>query len=362
MLTSASTSACAVERRQLGGRHVAAQPQRHPAALGERAQLHVERAGAAQLELGLARREARPRRTPRSAGRGSCPARAARSTAPAPAPSPATGARAAPHRRRGRRSGCSPRSARAATPMRSSRSTPCELNTTKPSTRGASSAVNAALQPRQHRIAPGSELAHDHEPPPLPAAPGQSAPGCRAVLRAHHDLGIGPRKSPPEAAREHQRRAAGAPTLPGAQDLVLVAARCAKPVLALIPARLAHRPGRSTRGAIRPRSASRSKSGSRYGTGTGARMAQRHRHTATLPQRLGRKRLAMAQTRAEVRAEPDPRGAFACSRAAPHRFASLRAAAPVEEFSHCDSSRTNICSCWARSRCSRCRLPRRRTP
>ena len=205
----------AVQRRQLLRRDVAVQPQRHAELLGQPAQLDVQRPRPAQLQLGLALSRSPPPRRPRSRRRSSCPARAARPPARAPAAGPSAGRSPTPAPAQGRRSGCSPRSARARPPstpaaraLRAEDHEPVDARREPP--------VHETLQPRQHRIAPGSRS--------LIVTSGARCAGTRrararspAVFRAHHDAGSARPMGRREATRDHQRGAAGAAPLPGTQ-------------------------------------------------------------------------------------------------------------------------------------------------
>ena len=188
------------------------QPQRHAEPLRERAQVHVQRSRAAQLQLSLALGKARlgerldqrdqvlVRHQPPDRQHAHRARRRRGRRAPG-ARRRSTGSRSALWMLTSMRSRGDPQPLEPLDALGAEHDEAVHSRRQQP--------VHAALQAGQHRIAPGRQLAHDHQPAPVPAAPGQRAPGRRPVLRADDHVRARPgRSARAEAAREHQRACA----------------------------------------------------------------------------------------------------------------------------------------------------------
>ena len=215
----------------------AREPSRHAEPVRKRRQLAGQRPDPAHLELRLALRQARARRTPGSGRRGSSPAPAARPTGSAPAPPSRAGVAGRMASRSAFWSATSARSG--STPIPRRRSAPCDDATMNPAARGASARCTRSWRPDNPASLHGRELAEDHQRDPVAARPRERSQRCRPVLPAHDAVGPRLRKRLPDAARDRDRGAARPRPLPRRQDLATVTLCVGEPAPWLIPARLA---------------------------------------------------------------------------------------------------------------------------
>ena len=289
-----------VERRQLVGRHIADHPHDRAGALGRSAQPVLQRPGAGNQELGLAVGEARGGK------------RADQRLDVLVRHEPAD----AQHSHRSRR----PVAVRPLQDRLEIRALQRDLDQARIDAEAPQAlaplgardheavdsrrqgAVHAQLQRRQLGIAPGRELAEDHEREAAPATPRKRAPGRRPELPAHHAFGTRPRERAGEAAGQHERRAAGAGQLPRPERLVRVGAAGGEPVRAHVPARLGTGQVDHARG-YPPALGEPDEERLPVGHGNRREDCARRRHTATLPYRPGSKRLAMHVPRGQITAE-----------------------------------------------------------
>jgi hypothetical protein len=152
--------------------------------------------------------------------------------------------------------------------------------------------VHAQLQSRQRRVAPGRQLAEDHERPAPASAPGERPPGRRSVFPADHTGRIHTPESRAEPSCDRHGATSGACPLPPRQHFAGIALSAREPFPGLIPPLLARRQvdhPRLDHGAFckRPEQRLAVRHGDRRQDGNPGR------HAATLPDEPGRKRLGM---------------------------------------------------------------------